>query len=545
MAVELDRLIEREDPSKRRAMFRSLFAQLDTSGEGFVDVNELKSYLSRLRDRAPSPLSNDDQQALLNNEQLHCLASELAKTMDTSGDGKISYEEFEEFVLRKEKHLFRIFQEVDANKNGELSKDEVHTALRKSGLNVTKEDVEKFFKVLDRDSNGGLDFYELRDAFFLDAEAPDFSSLYTYYHSVYDPTVLIDGLPTNSPPNKSRSLADQGRFFLAGGIAGAISRTLTAPMDRLRTFYQTSTKQPGKGLIGFARGMVDAGSIVYEREGIKGFWRGNGVNVFKVIPESALTFWAFENLKERIAKFEGRKDPSAVGKFFAGGISGMFSMFAIYPVDTIRTRLMCLSATTHTSPAPSARPVPPSNLNVAVAHAQARAFATSASVAAGPAPGESAIFYVIKSLWASGIPSFYRGALPACIGIFPYQAVNLLTFDTSKEFFVRRLAASQGKKQSDVRPGPGILLGCGALSSTIGSLCTYPFNLLRIRLQAQGSPSHPQTYTGVVDCLKKTIAKDGFKGLYRGQAVALLKSIPSTAISYYVYETTKAYVGIK
>ncbi|KAJ3341076.1 hypothetical protein HDU93_005708 [Gonapodya sp. JEL0774] len=449
--MSLQQLIEREDPGKRIMMFKALFLELDVSGEGYLDKDELHNYLERLNSKASNQrLSPHLDKVLRNEKQIAYLALELAKAMDTSGDGKVTFDEFEAFALRKEQELYQIFADADANGDGSLSKDEVFVALHKAGLNITKDDVDKFYHVLDRDRNEKLDFYELRDAFFFDADAPDFGSLYTFYQNVYDPTVVIDGLPTNTPPTKSKSLADHAGFFLAGGVAGAISRTLTAPMDRIRTFFQTSAQQQGKGLGGLIRGIADAGSVIYEQEGLRGLWRGNAINVFKVVPESALTFWAFETLKDSIAALEDRKDPSSVGKFVAGGLSGMFSMAVVYPIDTIRTRLMCLSANTHVKPTVATASDQAIPLGVPV---HARGYVTTA------APREAPIISVIKDLWRSGIGSFYRGIVPATIGIFPYQAVNLFTFDSSKQFFVDRLAASQGKKHSEVRPNPGILLG--------------------------------------------------------------------------------------
>lgn len=67
--------------------------------------------------------------------------------------------------------------------------------------------------------------------------------------------------------------------------------------------------------------------------------QGNGLNVIKVMPESAIKFGAYEATKRAFAKFEGHNDPATIhswSKFAAGGVAGMISQFAVYPIDTLK-----------------------------------------------------------------------------------------------------------------------------------------------------------------------------------------------------------------
>src|SRR4051794_9079230 len=59
-------------------------------------------------------------------------------------------------------------------------------------------------------------------------------------------------------------------------------------------------------------------------------------------------------------------------------------------------------------------------------------------------------------------------------------------------------------------------------------------NLLRTRLQASGSSGHPQTYTGFWDVTHKTLAREGWPGLYKGLLPTLAKVAPAVSISYVV-----------
>lgn len=69
--------------------------------------------------------------------------------------------------------------------------------------------------------------------------------------------------------------------FLAGGLAGAVSRTATAPLERLRTMMMADTANTR--LLPTMRKMWASG-------GFLGLWRGNLASVAKVMPQSAIQF---------------------------------------------------------------------------------------------------------------------------------------------------------------------------------------------------------------------------------------------------------------
>lgn len=72
-------------------------------------------------------------------------------------------------------------------------------------------------------------------------------------------------------------------------------------------------------------------------------------------------------------------------------------------------------------------------------------------------------------------------------------------------------------------PGVLALLAFGSISGCVGATSVYPLNLVRTRLQASGSPGHPQRYNGVWDVAAKTWHNDGWRGFYRGLFPTLAK----------------------
>merc|ERR1712176_1673613 len=99
--------------------------------------------------------------------------------------------------------------------------------------------------------------------------------------------------------------------------------------------------------------------------------------------------------------------------------------------------------------------------------------------------------------------------MPSIAGIIPYAGIDLAANSVLKDLVSSQLA-ERGEE-----PGVTTLLGCGMASSTLAMMCTYPLNVIRTRLQASGMPGSP-SYTGFLDCFKKTVADSGLTALYRG-----------------------------
>ncbi|GAA6009677.1 uncharacterized protein JCM10292_003888 [Rhodotorula paludigena] len=303
--------------------------------------------------------------------------------------------------------------------------------------------------------------------------------------------------------------AGAGKFLLAGGMAGAVSRTATAPFDRLKVYLITSPasgpiasetapdvngKRPRPG----AGSLVKAVRAVYTQGGgIKAFWTGNGLNIVKIFPESAIKFLSYESAKRIFAQYwDHVPDQTMISnssRFVAGGIGGVISQFCIYPIESLKTRVMSSSG--------------------------------------GSKKGNALIVQTARDMWAKGgLRFFFRGLPAGLIGVFPYSAIDMSTFEGIKLAYT---------KWAGEEPGIFGSLCFGAFSGGVGASSVYPLNLVRTRLQAQGTPAHPQTYTGVRDAALKCYQREGWRGFYKGLTPTLVKVVPAVAISYAVYDTSK------
>ena len=158
----------------------------------------------------------------------------------------------------------------------------------------------------------------------------------------------------------------------------------------------------------------------------------------------------------------------------------------------------------------------------------------------GGSQGNKLIVETAKKMVADkGVRSFYRGLWLGLGGMFPYSAIDLTTYE-----YLRKFVTSYNKKrlqcsEKEAKPGGMMTGGIGAVSSSFGASIVYPVNVIRTRLQAQGTAIHPSTYDGWRDCFQKTVKKEGLRGLYKGLIPNLLKVVPSMSISYMTYEASK------
>lgn len=125
----------------------------------------------------------------------------------------------------------------------------------------------------------------------------------------------------------------------AGGVAGGISKTVVAPIERVKLVLQT--QGDNKSITKEYKGIGDAFTRIAKEEGFSSLWRGNMANVIRYFPTQALNF-AFKDKYKQI--FLGGVDKNDFWRYFAGnlasgGAAGATSLCFVYPLDFARTRL--------------------------------------------------------------------------------------------------------------------------------------------------------------------------------------------------------------
>eukprot|EP01025_Chloroclados_australasicus_P054879 TRINITY_DN655_c0_g1_i2.p1 TRINITY_DN655_c0_g1~~TRINITY_DN655_c0_g1_i2.p1 ORF type:complete len:408 (+),score=59.68 TRINITY_DN655_c0_g1_i2:284-1507(+) len=273
------------------------------------------------------------------------------------------------------------------------------------------------------------------------------------------------------------------KVFFASGLAGAVSRTATAPVDRLRMLLICEEGRKPLTLYEGLKKMSKEGSI-------QSYFKGNGANVMKIVPETAIKLTAADMIKNVIAQ-----DPHRVQvheRFISGALGGALSQFTIYPLEVVRTRLATCTE-----------------------------------------KKSKGIWCVSRTIYLEqGFRGFYRGLTPAMLGILPYAGVDITCFEIMKEALVEMHYPN--------KPPDMFIIGAGMLSSCVAQVVSFPLNMIRTRLQAQ----KPEPYANMWDAYTKTVRKEGYRGLYKGLLPNMVKLAPAQGISWYVYYKTRILLGV-
>merc|ERR1712060_98496 len=104
--------------------------------------------------------------------------------------------------------------------------------------------------------------------------------------------------------------------FCAGGISGAVAKTATAPIERVKLLIQTQDANPKiiSGEVARYTGIVNCFTRVSAEQGFSAFWRGNTVNVIRYFPTQAFNFAFKDTIK---AIFPKKNPKTEFAQFFA------------------------------------------------------------------------------------------------------------------------------------------------------------------------------------------------------------------------------------
>ncbi|KAF2147480.1 uncharacterized protein K452DRAFT_262003 [Aplosporella prunicola CBS 121167] len=285
--------------------------------------------------------------------------------------------------------------------------------------------------------------------------------------------------------------------FFAGGVAGAVSRTVVSPLERLKILFQVQSL----GRTEYKMSIGKALAKMWREEGWRGFMAGNGTNCIRIVPYSAIQFGAF-NFYKRFFEDTPGSPLGAYQRLICGGFAGITSVTFTYPLDIVRTRLSIQSASFQ-----------------GLAHDK-------------KLPG---MWGLLASMYKNegGFFALYRGIIPTIAGVAPYVGLNFMVYETMRNYFT-----AQGQRD------PGVLgkLGAGAVSGAVAQTFTYPFDVLRRRFQINTMSGMGYQYKSIWDAITIIVGQEGLRGLYKGIAPNLLKVAPSMASSWLSFELTRDFL---
>ncbi|KAM7265386.1 hypothetical protein ACFE04_003069 [Oxalis oulophora] len=285
--------------------------------------------------------------------------------------------------------------------------------------------------------------------------------------------------------------------LLAGGIAGAFSKTCTAPLARLTILFQVQGMHSDIAALKKASIRHEFSRIVNE-EGVRAFWKGNLVTIAHRLPYSAINFYAYEQYKSMLQSVLGLENGGRSSSanicvhFVGGGLAGITAASATYPLDLVRTRLAV-------------------QRNIMYYKGISHAFRTI--------------------LQEEGFLGLYKGLGATLLGVGPNIAISFSVYESLRSYW-----NSHRPNDSPITVG----LACGSISGIASSTATFPLDLVRRRKQLEGAGGRARVYnTGLFGMFKHIVKSEGFRGLYRGILPEYYKVVPGVGIVFMTYETMK------
>jgi len=289
----------------------------------------------------------------------------------------------------------------------------------------------------------------------------------------------------------------------AGGVSGAVSKTITAPIERVKLIIQTQDANPliKSGEVQRYTGIGNCFSRVAAEQGIGAFWRGNFTNCLRYFPTQAINLASKDAIKGMFPKKDPKKE---FGAFLAvnlasGGLAGAVSLSFVYPLDYARTRL-------------------------------------AADVGSGKKTFNGLADCLRKTAnGPKGFLSLYNGFPVSVAGIIPYRGVQFGLNDTIK-------GMNPFDKDTDFR-GIASKWAGAQFSVIMSGFVTYPFDTVRRRMQMESEkPVNTRMYRGAVHCATTILKDEGFAAMFKGAGANVLRGT-GAALVLVLYGEIQAYMA--
>jgi len=270
------------------------------------------------------------------------------------------------------------------------------------------------------------------------------------------------------------------KSFLSGGFGGASAVLVGHPFDLTKTRLQTSAP-------GTYTGAVDVVRKTLARDGIRGMYRGMGPPLIGVTPIFAISFWGYDVGKRIVYSLTPNRTSSSLTNLelaFAGFFSAIPQTFVAGPAERVKVLLQ-----------------------------------VQGQGAAGGATYSGPIDVVRQLYKEGGIRSVFRGTGATLARDGPGSAAYFVTYEVVKKYLT-----PVGQKELSLS---AIILAGGSAGVAMWSLAIPP-DTIKSRLQT----APHGTYSGFLDCARKTIAADGVGALWKGFGPAMARAFPANAATF-------------
>ncbi|XP_071735300.1 folate transporter 1, chloroplastic-like [Rutidosis leptorrhynchoides] len=283
---------------------------------------------------------------------------------------------------------------------------------------------------------------------------------------------------------------------VAGSIAGLATVAFTHPLDVVRTRFQVyDGRNPN---LPCYKNTPHALFTIGRLEGLRGLYSGFSPAVLGSTVSWGLYFYFYNTAKQRYMKRHDKT--SAYIHLASAAEAGGLVCLITNPIWVVKTRLQLQT---------------PQN--------QYRAY--------------SGFGDALKTILRDeGWRALYKGLLPGLF-LVTHGAIQFAAYEEFRDIIVdfRAKRNPSNAKNSELLTTVDYAT-LGASSKLAAILATYPFQVIRSRLQQRPMLDGVPRYVDSGDAMTKTAKLEGPKGFYRGITANLLKNLPAASITFIVYE---------
>ncbi|KAF9990530.1 hypothetical protein BGZ75_001403 [Mortierella antarctica] len=283
-------------------------------------------------------------------------------------------------------------------------------------------------------------------------------------------------------------MSDSTVHAIAGAGGGIISMALTYPLITISSRLQVQKNKESKEAY---KSALDAVKKIVAKEGIAGLYSGLDSALFGISLTNYCYYYFYEFTKSVINKAQ----MSTIESMSAGAVAGAATVFITNPIWVINTRIATRNAS-----APNSRPL-------------------------------GTIETATQMIKENGLKSFWQGIMPALI-LVANPIIQYTVFEKLKN----RIAKTRSLTGFDF-----FLLG--AISKLAATSITYPYIVVKSRMQLKQSDDAKERYSSIMDGFRKIIKYEGVAGLYKGISSKIVQSILTASFLFMAQASLVEYVA--
>lgn len=263
-------------------------------------------------------------------------------------------------------------------------------------------------------------------------------------------------------------------------ITAIVNKTAIAPFERLKMLKQSEVYYNYNN---YNKNIYDSFKYIYRQEGFTGLYKGNLINIYRVLPAYLLKFPLNDIGNKYLLKKKNNNNLKYYEKLGVGIFSGAIQVSLTYPLDFLRTRLSL-------------------DKNMFDLY------------------NKNLIQYAKHIIETEKIINLYKGYTTSIL-LYPiYVGLQFSIYGQCRENNLNTFLS-------------------GGIAGLLAQTIAFPGDVIKRQLQLNGVNNNKNKYNGMIDCIHKIYIKEGIPGFYTGLKINIIKCIPGAAIQFTVYDYCK------